>query len=180
MFLRNYTSSVNNWSNSADCASLLHTTVPEPLAKLDSTLIQFKTEIARTPASTIFEVEYYKERYALKVFHDNGDPGFTTRGRDKNRFRNEINAYTSLHASGVCDTGLVPKYYGSIDRLDPSRHRLWLNSFLNDKFHPSAILMEYLANSEALNCVDYSKERLAKAMEALPRVLGALVVHNDI
>lgn len=97
-----------------------------------------------------------------------------------NRFRNETNAYKSLHAFDVCDSGLVPKYYGSIDRLDPSCHQPWLNDFQNDEFHPSAILLEYLVNPEPLNCVNYSKERLAKAMEALVQVHSALVVHNDI
>ncbi|CAI7595225.1 unnamed protein product [Penicillium glandicola] len=105
---------------------------------------------------------------ALTVqFHDHGDPGFTEQGRDLNRFRNEADAYKNLHAFGICDSGLVPKYYGSIDRLDPSCHQPWLNSFLNDKFHPSAILLEYLADSQPLNCVNYSKERLSKAMKAL-------------
>lgn len=51
---------------------------------------------------------------------------------------------------------------------------------MNDKFHPNAILLEYLADSEPLNCVNYSKERHAKAMEALAQVHSALVVHNDI
>ena len=51
---------------------------------------------------------------------------------------------------------------------------------MNDKFQPSAILLEYLADSEPLNCVNYSKERLDKAMEALVQVHSALVVHNDL
>ncbi|KAJ5115672.1 hypothetical protein N7456_000020 [Penicillium angulare] len=152
----------------------------ELLDSLDPNLTLFKSEISRSEASSIFEIEYQGKRYALKVFHDNGDPGFTPRGRDMNRFRNEVNAYKSLHAFGVCDSGLVPKYYGSIDRLDPSCHEPWLNNFLNDKFHPSAILLEYLANPEPLNCVNFSRERHAKAMEALAQVHGALVVHNDI
>lgn len=74
----------------------------------------------------------------------------------------------------------MPKYYGCVDRLDALCHQSWLNSFLNDKLHPNAILLEYLASSEPLNCVNYSKERHAKAMEALAQVRSALVVHNDI
>lgn len=97
-----------------------------------------------------------------------------------NRFRNETNAYKSLHAFGVCDSGSVPKYYGSIDWLDPLCHQPWLNSFKHDEFYPSAILLEYLVDPEPLNCVNYSKERLAKAMKAFAQVHGALAVHNDI
>ncbi|KAJ5964875.1 uncharacterized protein N7479_004751 [Penicillium vulpinum] len=146
----------------------------------DLSLIQFKAELGSSEASSIFEIELHGNRYALKVFHDHGDPVFTKKGRDLNRFRNEAKAYNNLHSFDVCDSGLVPKYYGSIDRIDPSCHKPWLDSFLNDKFHPSAILLEYLAGSEPLNCVNYSKERLSKAMESLVQVHEALIVHNDL
>lgn len=112
-------------------------------------------------------------------FHDNGDHGFTKQGRSLNCFPNEANAYNNLHSFGVCDSGLVPKYYDSVDRLDPSCHQPWLNNFVNDKFHPSAILLEYLAGYEPLNCVNYSKECLSKAMAAFVQVHSALIVHND-
>lgn len=89
-----------------------------------------------------------------------------------NRFRNENNAFQSLHAFTVYDSGMVPKY-------DPSCHQAWLKGFINDKFHPSAILLEYLTDPEPLNCVNYSKERYSTAMEALAQVHNARVVHND-
>ncbi|KGO38484.1 hypothetical protein PEX1_014940 [Penicillium expansum] len=151
-----------------------------PLLNPDLSSMQFKAEIGSSPASSIFEIEHHGNRYALKVFHDHGDPGFSEDGRDLNRFRNEAKAYSNLHSFGVCNSGLVPKYYGSIDRIDPSCHQPWLISFLDDKFHPSAILLEYLEGSEPLNCVNYSKERLSKAMEALVQVHSALIVHNDL
>ncbi|KAJ5577703.1 uncharacterized protein N7459_006667 [Penicillium hispanicum] len=124
-----------------------------PPVSPDPTSLQFKAKIRRSEASSIFEIEEHGNRYALKV---------------------------NLHAFGVCDSGLVPKYYGSVERLDPSCHQPWLNDFLKDKFHPSAIVLEYLADPEPLNCVNYSKERHSKAMKALAQVHGALVVHNDI
>ena len=49
-------------------------------------------------------------------FHDNGDPGYTRKGRDLNRFRCELNAYHNLREFGVCDRGFVPAFYGHIDR----------------------------------------------------------------
>lgn len=169
------------------------------LGSLHSASIQFKTEIRHSDASSIFEVQYRGTRYALKVvsiplprsgfskcsilimqYHNNGDPGLTKEGRSLSRFRNEANAYESLDTFGICDTGHVPKYHGSIEQLDPLCHQPWLNSFLEDKFHPTAILLEYLGDSEPLNCVNYSKERHGKAMEALALVHTALVVHNDV
>ncbi|KAJ5104879.1 hypothetical protein NUU61_002226 [Penicillium alfredii] len=161
-----------------------------PLVNPDLASMQLKAEIGHSEASSIFWIELQGSSYALKVvgvldlhkrsFHDNGDPGVTKNGRDLNRFRNEVNAYKNLDAFGVCDSGLVPKYYGSIDRLNPSSYEPWLNGFVDDKFHPNAILLEYLPDPEPLNCVNYSKERHSKAMEALAQVHNALVVHNDI
>ncbi|KAJ5111956.1 hypothetical protein N7532_000001 [Penicillium argentinense] len=56
----------------------------------------------------------------------NGDPGYTNKGRDLNRFRCELNAYHNLRGFGVCYRGFVPAFYGHIDRVDrsmtPVRH----------------------------------------------------------
>lgn len=38
-----------------------------PLVSLDPTSIQFKAQIRRAEASSIFEIEYEGNRYALKV-----------------------------------------------------------------------------------------------------------------
>lgn len=117
----------------------IHTAMTTPLPNLDPKSTQFKAELSRSEASSIVEREYHGTLYALKVvsirsttlisqtpidltsqFHNNDSLGFTKRGRDINLFRNEVNAYQSLHALGVCDSGLIPKYYASIHRLDPS------------------------------------------------------------
>lgn len=52
-------------------------------------------------------------------YHNNGDPGFADNGRDLNRFRCEFSAYQNLSAHGVCEKGVVPRYYGHVDQLDP-------------------------------------------------------------
>ena len=75
-------------------------------------------EITRSDASSIFEVDLDAQKYALKLFHDNGDPGDTEKGLDLNRFRCELNAYKKLRTFGVCARGFVPKFYGYIDRMD--------------------------------------------------------------
>lgn len=55
--------------------------------------IKIIREITRSDASSIFEVDLDAQKYALKLFHDNGDPGQSEKGRDLNRFRCELNAY---------------------------------------------------------------------------------------
>lgn len=113
-------------------------------------------------------------------YHDNGDPGFTKKGRDLNRFRCELNAYRNLSSYGVCEKGHVPRYYGYMDRLDPTRFRPYLDDFNNDLYAPQAIIFEYLPNPEALNCVNYSKQRYQKAIDGIEEIHQALIRHNDV
>lgn len=92
-------------------------------------------------------------------FHDNGNPGFTKKGRDLNRFRCELNAYRNLQSFGVCERGAVPRYYGYVE-LDRAKFQPHLSHFADDTHSPSAILLEYLPDTEELNCVNYSDDRL--------------------
>lgn len=82
----------------------------DPLTDMDPPRINIMREIARSEASSIFEVDVDGQKYALKVFHDNGDPGYTEKGRDLNRFRCESNAYKKLLTAGVCERRFVPKF----------------------------------------------------------------------
>ncbi|KAH2200672.1 hypothetical protein KXW59_003354 [Aspergillus fumigatus] len=116
----------------------------------------------------------------MKLFHDNGDPGFTEKGRDLNRFRCELNAYRNLHSFGVCERGFVPYYYGYIDRLDPTKFCPHLTHFANDLYNPRGILLEYLQDPEELNCVNYSDSRFQIAIDGLREIHGALIQHRDV
>lgn len=113
-------------------------------------------------------------------FHDNGDPGYTKKGRDLNRFRCELKAYQNLHKSGVCDRGFVPTIYGYIDRLDPFAFHPPLQHFSKDKLRPRAILLEYLPDAESLNCVNYSQDLVRYAVQGLQEIHNAFVHHRDI
>ncbi|KAJ5724387.1 hypothetical protein N7493_006115 [Penicillium malachiteum] len=113
-------------------------------------------------------------------FHDNGDPGYTKKGRDLNLFRCELNAYHNLREFGVCDRVLVPTFYGHIDRVDPSAFHPWLKHFVHDKHQPSAILLEYLPHAEKLNCENYSEDLFRYAVEGITHIHNAFVHHHDI
>ena len=90
----------------------------------------------------------------LSEYHDNEDPGYAQDGRDLNRSRCELNAYRSLQAGGVCQKGVVPRYIGYIDQLDPALYRPHLDHFANDTNKPAGSLLEFLPNTESLNCVN--------------------------
>ncbi|OKL55282.1 hypothetical protein UA08_09450 [Talaromyces atroroseus] len=146
----------------------------------DPSNIQIIRELGRSDASSIFEVELNGEKYAMKLFHDNGDPGYTKKGRDLNRFRCELNAYNNLEKFGVCELGFVPYFYGHIDRVDPVAFQPALRHFAHDKFKPRAIILEYLPNAEKLDCENYSDARYRNAIHGMKQIHKALVHHQDI
>lgn len=80
----------------------------------------------------------------------------------------------------MCERGVVPCYYGFIDRLDPSRFQSHLAHFANDKHDSRAILLEYLPDTEALNCVNYSEGRFQDAIRGLDDIHRALIHHHDV
>ncbi|CAG8418180.1 unnamed protein product [Penicillium salamii] len=121
---------------------------------IDSSKIQFVKEIASSDPSSIFEVDLDGQKYALKLFHNNGDPGYAANGRDLDRFRCESQAYEKLLDSDACARGFIPEFHGHIDQIDPAEFYPILRDFIQDKFKPRAILLEYLPNAEALNCVN--------------------------
>lgn len=150
------------------------------LTNVDPSKIYIIREIMCSDASSIFEVDLDGQKYALKLFHDNGDPGYTEKVRDLNRFRCEFNAYKKLLSSGVCARGFVPKFYGYTNRMDPAAFYPAFQHFAQDKQKPKAILLEYLPNSESLNCVNYSAALYPQAIEGMKEIHRAGVRHQDI
>ncbi|KAJ5971295.1 uncharacterized protein N7479_001213 [Penicillium vulpinum] len=150
------------------------------LTDIDPSRMKFIREITRSDASSIFEVDLDGQKYALKLFHDDGDPKYSNQGRDLNRFRCESNAYQKLLGSGICERGFVPKCYGYIDRVDPAAFYPVFQHFAYNKFKPRAILLEDLPNSESLNCVNYSDALYPQAIEGMKEIHRAGVHHRDI
>ncbi|RAH80108.1 serine/threonine protein kinase [Aspergillus japonicus CBS 114.51] len=120
---------------------------------MDPCNINIIRQITCYDLSAIFEVDLNGHKYALKVFHDNGDSGYTEKGRDLNRFRRDLDAYKKLLTSGVCARGFP---------------------------RPRAILLEYFPYAESLNCVDYSDAHLPQAIEGMHEIHRAGVHHQDI
>ncbi|RAH39700.1 serine/threonine protein kinase [Aspergillus brunneoviolaceus CBS 621.78] len=147
---------------------------------MDPSNINIIRQITCSDSSAIFEVDLDGQKYALKLFHDNSDPGCTEKGRDLNRFRCESNAYKKLLTAGVCARGFVPKFHGDINRMDPAAFHPALQAFARDKLKPSAILLEYFPHAESLNCVTYSDALYPQAIEEMHEIHQAGVHHQDI
>ncbi|KNG87859.1 hypothetical protein ANOM_003883 [Aspergillus nomiae NRRL 13137] len=76
-------------------------------------------------------------------------------------------AYEKLFTSGVCERRFVPNFYGYINEMDPDAFHPTLQGFAKDKLKPSAILLEYLPDTESLNCVNYSDTLYSQAIEGM-------------
>ncbi|KAL2825165.1 serine/threonine protein kinase [Aspergillus cavernicola] len=133
---------------------------------LDPSRIQIVREITRSNASSIFALDLDGRKYVLKVYHGNGDPRYTEKGR--------------AAISGACERWFVPCFYGDINQVDPAAFQPALQHFAEDKLKPSAILLEYLPNAESLNCVNYSDTLYTQAMEGMKDIHKAGVVHEDV
>ncbi|KKZ61624.1 hypothetical protein EMCG_03870 [[Emmonsia] crescens] len=118
--------------------------------------IQIVRQITCCDLSAIFEVDLDGQKYALKLFHDNGDPGYTEKGRDLNRFRCELNAYKKLLTSGVCARGFVPKFYGYINRTRsiPRMQEIHRASVHHQDIYPKNLLLVH-GNPNRLVWIDF-------------------------
>ncbi|OJD24729.1 hypothetical protein ACJ73_03908 [Blastomyces percursus] len=142
--------------------------------------MEFEETLNVSEASSIFRVNYCGKPRVLKMFHNNGDPGYARdRIRDLDRSRCEIRAYCSLEWSKICDSGAVPNFYGFMLAIDPANCTPHPDAFRHDAGLPSAILIEYLPKPLVMNCVTYTKERMRKAVIGIQQVHLALVEHND-
>ncbi|KAK2807020.1 hypothetical protein FQN50_005594 [Emmonsiellopsis sp. PD_5] len=147
---------------------------------IDFTKMEFKETLNISEASSIFHVSYYGKPRVLKVFHNNGDPGYACDHiRDLNRSRCEIRAYCSLKRSKICDSGAVPNFYGFMLAINPANCTPHLDAFQHDTDFPCAVLIEYLPTPLVLNCVTYTAERMQKAVISIQQIHLALVEHND-
>ena len=80
----------------------------------------------------------------------------------------------------MCEKGVVPRYYGHIDQLDPGQFRPHLDHFSHGLYHPTAMIFECLPNAGSINCVNYSKERFQTAIDGIQETHKALVHHQDV
>ncbi|EER36951.1 conserved hypothetical protein [Histoplasma capsulatum H143] len=92
----------------------------------------------------------------------------------------EATAYQRLQAHGVTAKGYVPRFYGSIEKLEPELWQPNLNMFINDTELPSAIFIEYIPDMRQLHLDTFSKDRMARFVQAIKAITAALVMHNDL
>jgi serine/threonine protein kinase len=91
----------------------------------------------------------------------------------------ECSAYRRLKEHGLCDSGLVPNFLGSMRKFDPHLCQPHLNSFLYDEHLPSAIFLDYIPDLEMINIHNCTEKRLNNLITGVQEIHRALVRHRD-
>ena len=79
----------------------------------------------------------------------------------------------------MCARGLVPDFFGSMRKFDPTPCQPHLKMFLADEYPPSAIFLEYIPNLEMISLQTYTPQRMQNLISAIQEINRAFVLHND-
>lgn len=114
----------------------------------------------------------------LFKYHDRGPSDYDPSDLEVNLFVCESTAYRRMKANGLCEQGVVPDFYGTITKIQPT---LWpsLHMFRGDNLPPNAILIEYIPNMKSISLSNFSKDYLDKFRQVLDDIHQAGVLHGD-
>lgn len=102
--------------------------------------------------------------------------------RETDMYICESVAYHRLAEAGFCDRGIIPKFYGSMDEIDPKHMGHHLAHFnMNGKLKlPSAILMEFIPDLRILDIETFTTDRGSRIRTIMTDMHEAGVLHHDI
>lgn len=80
---------------------------------------------------------------------------------------------------GLCDKGIVPQFYGSLENIDVQHFQPHLDAFLYDKYPPSAIFLEYIPHMQGILPQHYTEKRMHNFVSGIREIHKALVLHAD-
>ncbi|KAI0660229.1 hypothetical protein C8Q70DRAFT_1105656 [Cubamyces menziesii] len=156
--------------------------------------IQFVEYLKHSSNHPLFRVRIGSAERLLKIFSMNWR-GKKNNAPCKPRFITERDAYSHIMHYGACAAGAVPQCYGWIElsrtHVDNANAAIrqayvdepppWLVFPVFEDGSPStAIVLEYLAESEAITLDNITPSRADIALRSLTRVHGSYVLHNDI
>ncbi|PYI02013.1 hypothetical protein BO78DRAFT_400853 [Aspergillus sclerotiicarbonarius CBS 121057] len=147
---------------------------------LEAAEIAFQKKLFSSRFSVIFLVMVRGVTCVMKVHHRRGPRRYyEPEGRELDIHVLESTAYRRLKASGVCDRGLVPDFFGSMRKFDPTPYQPHLKMFMDDEFPPSAIFLECIPNLEMINLHNYTPQRMKTFILGIQEIHKAFVLHDD-
>ncbi|KAL2218025.1 hypothetical protein M432DRAFT_632658 [Thermoascus aurantiacus ATCC 26904] len=91
-------------------------------------------------------------------------------GRGPKQYYESPDRETNSHEFGLCDRGIIPQFYGTIENLDPKLCQPHLKAFLNDEYIPNAILLEYIPNMREFHWTNYTKQRMENFTRGINKI----------
>ncbi|KAI0325759.1 hypothetical protein GY45DRAFT_202518 [Cubamyces sp. BRFM 1775] len=168
---------------------------PPPICQLPTeTEIEFVEYLKCSSNHPLVRVRIGSAERLLKIFNMNWG-GKKNDTACKPRFMTERDAYAHLTLHGACAAGAGPQCYGWIElsrtHVDDANAAIrraygdesppWLVFPVFEDGSPSAaIVLEYLAESEAITLDNVTPARADLAMRSLSRVHCSYVVHGDV
>ncbi|KAM3491797.1 hypothetical protein MY3957_004928 [Beauveria namnaoensis] len=95
------------------------------------------------------------------------------------QFRTEECAYRLLQDRGFCERGVVPKFYGIIDRIEDVN--LWpdLYQFEDDTTPPSALVIEYIPDANKIDLNNFTQDNMDRLCAILAEFHNIGLLHGD-
>ncbi len=94
-------------------------------------------------------------------------------------FQLEKAAYKRLAERGLCARGVVPRFYGCIEKILPQNWKPHLDTFMDEKVPLDAILIEYIPDLREIDLTTYSKDRMVKVVSILRDIHNVGIRHGD-
>ncbi|WEW58199.1 hypothetical protein PRK78_003667 [Emydomyces testavorans] len=145
--------------------------------------VVFKEKLFASEFSEIFLTVVRGQQCVMKVgegpHHGRGPRRYYEPDRELDIHILESTAYRRLKERGICEQGIVPRFFGTMDKFDPKPCQPYLRMFVNDEYPPSAIFLEYIPNLEMLGLNNYTQARMNKLLEGIREIHQALVKHGD-
>ncbi|KAL4799002.1 hypothetical protein BDV19DRAFT_385679 [Aspergillus venezuelensis] len=111
-------------------------------------------------------------------------PESQSRGRIENKAwkkaREEAQGETWRRAHGLCSRGLVPKFYRSIEDLNPTEYAPHLWMFKKDEYPPKGVILEYVEWLTKIYYINFIEKRMDNLMSIYKEIQAVGVYHNDI
>ncbi|EJP61760.1 chitin synthase [Beauveria bassiana ARSEF 2860] len=117
-----------------------------------------------------FKVEISNKLCVMKVYKHTGY---------WDQFRTEECAYRLLQDRGFCERGVVPKFYGIIDRIEDVN--LWpdLYQFEDDTTPPSALIIEYIPDANKIDLDNFTQDNMDRLCAILAEFHNIGLLHGD-
>ncbi|RAK99288.1 uncharacterized protein BO80DRAFT_494873 [Aspergillus ibericus CBS 121593] len=141
--------------------------------------ILFKEKLSMSEFSAIFLVVVREQLCVMKVHHGRGPREYYEPvNRELDIHVREYTAYCRLKNKGLCGC-VVPNLLGRLRKFDPKLCRPHLDTFISDKYLPSALLLQYIPHMEMIHLHNFSENRMDNLIMGIQAIHQALVRHRD-